>query len=308
MPSVTEYHSQGPNIFGAIEMGQISPELGNRLSVAVERMPAFPKSVQRVLELTRDINCEPKELVAVIEKDPVIAIKILKLVNSAYFSLPNKITSINHSVVYLGLNTIKNLALNFSTIGMLPRQNAAGFDMQTYLMHSLLTANLAHLLVEKFAAGEADIADSYIVGLLHNFGKVVFAQFMPQEFLQALNVSTEEHLPLHLAEEAVIGADHALVGAMLAQHWQFPDALVECIRGHHMGCGASALAECLHVADLIGEQLVGADAIDDAAQVILTEALPERFGGDLATVTEGLGDMQKLMQNAGMFCHGEAFT
>src|SRR3954463_10475687 len=105
-------------------MGQVSPELNNRLSTAVERMPAFPKSVQRILELTRDINCSPKELVAVIEKDPVIAIKILRIVNSAYFSLPSKITSINQSVVYLGLNTLKNLALNFSTIGMLPRQNA----------------------------------------------------------------------------------------------------------------------------------------------------------------------------------------
>src|ERR1700757_3609351 len=118
-------------------MGLVSLELSNRLHAAVERMPAFPKSVQRILELTRDINCEPKDLVAVIQTDPVIAIKVLKVVNSSYYSLPSKITSINQSVVYLGLNTVKNLALNFSVMGMLPQQNASRFDVQQYLMHSL---------------------------------------------------------------------------------------------------------------------------------------------------------------------------
>jgi HD-like signal output (HDOD) protein len=162
-------------------MGQIPPELSKRLSGAVERMPAFPRSVQRILDLTRDINCQPKDLVAVIEKDPVIAIKMLKIVNSAYYSLPSKITSINHSIVYLGLNTVKNLALNFSTIGMLPRQNAAGLDMQAYLMHALLTASIARKLASNYADEEADSNDSYMVGLLHNFGKVVMAQFMPRD-------------------------------------------------------------------------------------------------------------------------------
>lgn len=231
-------------------MGQVTPELSNRLSAAVERMPAFPKSVQRILELTRDINCPPKDLVAVIEKDPVIAIKILKIVNSAYFSLPSKVTSISHSVIFLGLNTLENLALNFSTIGMLPRRNAAGFDMQGYLMHSLLTPSIARELVDRYADGEADATDAYTVGLLHNFGKVVFAQFMPQKFHRALELSASEQVALHKAEETIIGADHAYVGAMLAQHWQFPSSLVACIGGHHLGSGEGALAECLRAADL----------------------------------------------------------
>ena len=78
-------------------MKKLSAELERRLGSAVESMPAFPKSVQRVLELTRDINCRPKDLVEVIEKDPVITIKVLKVINSAYYALPNKITSINQS-------------------------------------------------------------------------------------------------------------------------------------------------------------------------------------------------------------------
>ena len=127
-------------------MPDTSDALTKRLSAAVEKMPAFPKSVQRIMELTRDINCNPKELVMVIEKDPVMTMKLLRILNSAYYSFPKQITSVNQSVVYLGLNTIKNMALSFAAMGVLPQQNAAGFDIQRYLMHSLTTATLARML------------------------------------------------------------------------------------------------------------------------------------------------------------------
>jgi len=281
-------------------MGQISPELEKRLSLAVEKMPAFPKSVQRILELTRDINCLPKDVVGVIEKDPVITIKILKIINSAYYRLPNKITSINQSVVYLGINTIKNLALNFSTIGILPSQNPAGFDIHDYLMHSLATATIARQVGLQYADGEADPNDCYIAGLLHDFGKVVFAQYMPEEFREALDQSAFENMPLHQAEEIAIGADHTLVGAMLARRWQFPETLIECISEHHSGSFCSPLAECLYVADQITDRL-GYDSHGNLAAEMEPPALPARFGGDLDTVMAALGDLDKMVEEAKSF-------
>ena len=93
----------------------MTPELSQKLANAVDKMPAFPKSVQRILELTRDVNCTPRDLVQVIDKDPVVTVKVLKVVNSAYYRLPKQITSISHAVVYLGFNTIKNLIMcNFT--------------------------------------------------------------------------------------------------------------------------------------------------------------------------------------------------
>ena len=159
-------------------MTALTPELERKLGVAVERMPAFPRSVQKILELTRNINCLPKDLVGVIEKDPVMTMKILKVINSAYYGLPQKITSVGQSVVYLGINTIKNLALGFAAVGILPRMNAAGFDIQRYLLHSLVVGGTARQLATQFAKGEVDSGDAYIAGLLHDFGKVVFAQFL----------------------------------------------------------------------------------------------------------------------------------
>jgi hypothetical protein len=132
-------------------LSALTPELERKLGVAVERMPAFPRSVQKILELTRNINCLPKDLVGVVEKDPVMTMKILKVINSAYYGLPQKITSVGQSVVYLGINTIKNLALGFAAVGILPRMNAAGFDIQRYLLHSLVVAGTARQLATQFA-------------------------------------------------------------------------------------------------------------------------------------------------------------
>lgn len=280
-------------------MKKLSAELEKRLSSAVESMPAFPKSVQRVLELTRDINCRPKDLVEVIEKDPVITIKVLKVINSAYYALPNKITSINQSVVYLGINTLKNLALAFSTIGILPRQNTAGFDIQHYLVSSLVTANITRQLCGKYAS-TVDPNDSYITGLLLDFGKVVFAQFMPDEFSRALVLSKDYKLPLHKAEEAVIGTDHTVVGAMLAKRWQFPKSLVDCIAGHHGPEYPTPLSQCLHVADLIAERL-GYDSKGNISAEGGVEKLPDRFGGDLDMVIGELGDTSKMVEEALQF-------
>ena len=166
-------------------MGTLNPELERKLGAAVEHMPAFPRSVQRVLELTRDINCKPKDMVSVIEKDPVMTMKILKVINSAYYALPQRITSVNQSVIFLGINTIKSLSLSVAAAGMLPPFNTVGFDTQRYLIHSLVTAAVARQLCAAYASEEADPGVCYLAGLLHDFGKVVFAQFMPAQFKKA---------------------------------------------------------------------------------------------------------------------------
>ncbi|HEY5799396.1 MAG TPA: HDOD domain-containing protein [Burkholderiaceae bacterium] len=289
-------------------MGHITPELGARLRSAIERMPAFPKSVQRILELTRDINCHPKDVVAVIEKDPVIAVKILKLLNSAHYSLPSKITSIGHSVVFLGMNTVKNLALNFSAHGILPAKNSAGFDMHHYLMHALLCANLTRQLAEQYA-DEVDANDAYLAGLLHNFGKVVFVQFMPEQYRDAIGLAERDGIPLHEAEVQVIGTDHARAGAMLIEHWQFPPALAACVAGHHEGAGDSPLGQCLHAADRIALHLLaeadGQDAAGGQANAPPREApLAPRFNTDLDGLIAGLGNTNKMLEQAAMFCQG----
>jgi putative nucleotidyltransferase with HDIG domain len=277
----------------------MSTELSQRLATAVEAMPAFPKSVQKILDLTRDMDCTPKDLVQVIDKDPVLTLKILKVVNSAYYSLPQQVTSINHSVVFLGFNTIKNLALTIAAIGMLPKSNAADFDMQQYLLHSLATAGIARQLAS--GVGDADPMDCFIAGLLHDFGKVVFAQFMPDEFRQALRISQRDGSSLHQALQDTIGADHALVGAMLVEKWRFPASLVEAIRNQHgSGLKDNDMIACVYAANQISKKLqfgFGGNARIEA----LPAAMAQRLGGDLDAIIARLGNLDALFEEAQVF-------
>jgi putative nucleotidyltransferase with HDIG domain len=278
---------------------QMSPELTKTLTAAVDGMPAFPKSVQRVLELTRDVNSTPKDLVEVIDKDPVLTVKILKVVNSAYYSLPKQITSVGHAVVYLGFNTIKNLALSIAAIGMLPKTNEAGFDGQQYLLHSLATAAIAKQLALKVDG--ADPMDCFIAGLLHDFGKVVLAQFMPRQFRGALEVSLQQGISLHLALRETLGVDHAVVGAMLVEKWRFSPHLVETIR-HQYGpeLADSGMIACVFGANQISKKL----NFGFAGNLLVEEfppAVVKRLGGTMDEVIVSLGDLNPLFEEAKIF-------
>lgn len=277
----------------------MSPELSLKLAAAVDGMPAFPKSVQRILELTRDVNSTPKDLVDVIDKDPVVTVKILKVVNSAYYSLPKQITSIGHAVVYLGFNTIKNLALSIAAIGMLPKDNASGFDVQQYLLHSLATAAIAKQLAGRLK--DADAMDCFIAGLLHDFGKVVFAQFMPHEFKKALDMSREQESSLHTALQQTIGADHAVVGAMLVEKWRFAPHLIEAIRHQNLvNLKDTDMVACVFGANQISKKLnfgfAGNFRIEEFPHTVA-----QRLGGSMDEVIASMGDLQPLFEEAKIF-------
>ncbi len=277
----------------------MTPELSQKLVAAVDRMPAFPKSVQKILELTRDVNCSPKDLVQVIDKDPVVTVKILRVVNSPYYSLSKQVTSIGHAVVYMGFNSVKNLALSVAAIGMLPKDNAAGFDAQQYLLHSLATASIAKQLALR--VDDADPTDCFIAGLLHDFGKVVFAQFMPAEFRKALELSQADGSSLHLALREVVGVDHAMVGAMLVEKWRFAAPLVETIR-HQFGDQRkdSDMIACVFAANQISKARKFGFAGNPLVEELPAD-LAERLGGSLDDVIASLGDVDKLFDEAKIF-------
>lgn len=277
-------------------------EIEKRLVEAVERMPAFPSSAQTVLELSSDIDSPSRDLVAVIEKDPVMTAKILKIINSAYYSLPNKITSVGQAVVYMGSNTIKNLALSFAALGALPERNPLNFSIQKYLIHSLVTACMARELCS--IAGDKDVepSDAYVAGLLHDFGKVVLAQYMTSEYQQIMEKAIADKIPLHQAEKEILGVDHALVGAMLARRWRFPKELVRCIADHHKRNATSTiLLDCVRVAN----QLCRKFKLGNSQNPYRSgeKLVSDRFGRDFDTVTKSLGDIQQYIDEATMFAN-----
>lgn len=261
-----------------------------QLSEMVEKMPAFPTSVSKVIELASDIDCNHKDLVEVVEHDPVMTLKILKLVNSAYFGLSKEITSINHSVVYVGLNTVKNLALTIASIGVLPRETAAGLNMDEFLYHSLSTAALARFISKQMGVSEKEASDFFVTGLLHDFGKIIFAQFMSEKFKKVLFMEEWESKHIVDAEKEVIGADHTEVGVLLGEKWRLPSRLLDGISSHHStkikdnddedGGNNKLLIDAIFIANKLSKELEGNDKLKTFSDELMEDAT-SRFGNDL---------------------------
>jgi len=267
-----------------------------RLSAMVESMPPFPKSVHQVMSMTADINCSPKDLVKVIESDPIMTMKILKLVNSAFFSLSRNVASVQHALVYLGLNTVKNLAVSIATVDSLPRQSIPELPMTAFLTHSLATATMAQRLARDFLQLR-DVSEHFVAGLLHGFGKAVFVQFEPATYAMVLNEAREKQLPLSQVEIKRMGISYAEVGAMLAENWQLPPALIDCIRTH-VDCNEQSSDITLTVA--AANTVVKAMNLGDSGNPYVgdfREFVCRRLGMDLEGVIAKMDRLPDEVQN-----------
>jgi len=277
----------------------MTTELTQRLAAAVENMPAFPKSVQSILALTRNVDCSPKDLVQVIGKDPVITVKVLRVVNSAYYNLSSQITSVDHAVVFLGFNTIKNLALSVATLSMLPSNHLTGFDAQQYLLHSLVTAGIAKRLAQR--VHDTDPNDCFIAGLLHDFGKVVVAQCMPAQYQRAVEISLWRESSLHSALCEVVGIDHFAIGAMLVERWRFAPQLIETIGHlHEASLKDTDMIACVFAANQMSKHL-GCDFGGSPELGELPQAICRRLDGIQDGLRKSLGDLTPMLEEARLF-------
>ncbi|MCW8983316.1 MAG: HDOD domain-containing protein [Gammaproteobacteria bacterium] len=278
-------------------------EVKERLEAMVEKMPAFPASVSTILDITSDINCAPKDLVKVIELDPVLTMKVLKLVNSAYFGLSREVTSVKHSVVYVGINTIKNVAISIAAIGVLPHTSSSGYNLDQFLQHSLSTAAIARLLARSKGVPESDLGDYFVASLLHDIGQMVVGQYMPDEFQSALAICNEQEIPICEAEREIFGIDHAEIGAMLAESWQLPAALISCIRNHHQVGELeepTVLEKTIFIANQVSK-LMGGDRSGLSQQEPVPEVVSSWLGMPVSEVADSLNGLDEEIEKCNIF-------
>ncbi len=199
----------------------------------IDELPTLPAVVPRILSLMEDPGADARKITEAISNDPAMTSKILKVANSAYYGFPQKITSLERAVALLGFNMVKSLALSVGVIRSLPSPALSGlFDIGNLWMHSLAVATAMRALAEDLGK-DNDIESLFIVGLLHDLGKVLLAEFFPEEFARALEGSDSD-TPLDQSERNVIGMDHGQVGGMLLSRWKFPQPIVTAVSTHHV--------------------------------------------------------------------------
>lgn len=196
----------------------------------LRELPPIPETYSRLQAAMAVESVSVQEVAQIISRDTVIAAKVLQMVNSAFFRLPRRITSVEQAVTYLGLLPVRNLVISAEVFAKWPAtKGPMVLDLAGLQTHALRVACATQALT----AGTATAGDALLAALLHDIGYCVIAQEDPAALDKSMHLSAAESLPLDLAESRVLGASHAQVGAYLLGIWGFPSTIVEAVAHHH---------------------------------------------------------------------------
>ncbi|MDR0555222.1 MAG: HDOD domain-containing protein [Treponema sp.] len=196
----------------------------------VNALPQFPENIARAQKLIGDPKAEMKDIARQISMDPALTGDLLKLVNSAQYMLVKRVDNIACAVKLVGIQGIKNLLYSYGT------QRILGDDTQEKRLlweHSYRTAFYAYNLIKNFKENRGLQDDVYVAGILHDMGKIIFSNVHPDLHKKINDFCADKNLPASTLEDLSAGMNHAEIGALVADKWNFPDEFVQAIRFHH---------------------------------------------------------------------------
>lgn len=202
----------------------------DKIRVFVDKMPSLSTTVSKVLEICSRTDTAPNDLNKVISLDPVLTGQVLKLINSAYYSLVNKVTSLTRAIIMLGLNTVKNLALSTAIIRSVGQaKKSKALPIKDFWAHSIGVGVMAKLLAVERGLPLADREEYFVAGLLHDLGKIPFGD----EYTDVLVHTKATQEPLIHLEQRIMEIDHEEVGYMIASKWKLNPVITDAICHHH---------------------------------------------------------------------------
>jgi diguanylate cyclase (GGDEF)-like protein len=201
------------------------------LSKKIGKLPTLPGVAIKILQAMQRETPNIAEIAQAISADAPLSAKVLKAVNSPFYGLSNKITSVHQAMVFLGLNAVKNLALSFSLLsGFAPKRKGA-FDYVQFSKDALVGAVAARTLTENVNRRHGE--NAFFLGLLQDIGMLILAEAMPEEYAEVLRRAARGTDPLHEIESAVLGMNHMEVGRIVTDAWGLPASFSVPIGYHH---------------------------------------------------------------------------
>ena len=205
-----------------------------QIKTYIARLPSLSTTAAKVMEVCNNPWASPNDLNRVISMDLVLTGQVLKLTNSAYYSLRYPVSSLTRAIVMLGINTVKNLVLSFAILEqMRQRRSFLALSVEDFWTHSLCVGVAARCLSAAKGVPLCNQEEYFICGLLHDLGKIPMNYQFPEKYIQALNNSKRSQQPLFHAEETVFGFDHGAIGGLIAEKWKLSPAVREAICFHH---------------------------------------------------------------------------
>lgn len=219
----------------------------------VDDLPTLPTVAMALNQMLQDVATPIEEMVALLEKDQALAIRLLRLVNSSFYGFKSKIASLRHAITLMGYSTVQNAVVTISVIECLKTDSAPkGFDISQFWLHSIRVA-----VMSRYLASHTNLfvpEEAFTAGLVHDIGKVILVNHFPEVFASLMDLIETEQISFFNAEKRSDSLSHHLIGSQLARRWMLPDALEAAIRNHHSGgghAGTPLLADMVAVADVL---------------------------------------------------------
>jgi HD-like signal output (HDOD) protein len=232
-----------------------APEIRNIVG-KVGELPSLSATYMSLTRTVSDPDAPVEKVAHIIEQDVAMSAKVLQLVNSAFFGLAQKVNTLQGAVGYLGMDTIKNLALASEAFrAFVPNKAISQSIYESMQRHAQATALIAGALPVEHKTRDVAVVSA----LLHDIGRLILASVMPGEFVSTRAAATEKGCAVFLTEEELLGTSHAEIGAYLLGLWGLPNLAVEAIANHHhperaphsdLDCTAA-----VYIADLLAHEL-----------------------------------------------------
>ncbi|HUU50616.1 MAG TPA: HDOD domain-containing protein [Nitrospinota bacterium] len=212
----------------------------------IKGLPTLPGVVQKISNMVENSTTSAEDIGRIISSDQVLTAKVLKLINSAFYGFPGRISSVTHGLVLIGFNVVKGLVLSASVFDMMEGKMVGLWE------HSLGTAITSGIIAKRM--NQKDPEEVSVAGLLHDIGKVVIKVSMPDKYEKILELVEEKEMPMLEAENKVLDFNHANVANWLCEKWNLPDNLKDPITYHHSPHLAKKVPRqtaMIHLADIL---------------------------------------------------------
>lgn len=260
-----------------------------KIQMNIAKMASLSTTVAKVMDICNNPESSPNDLNRVISLDPVLTGQVIKLINSAYYALPNRVTSLARAIIILGVNTVKNLVLATSILASFRKSHTHGsFSADDYWAHCLCVGTICKAIAQMRQVPALEREEFFVAGLLHDLGKLPMIACFDDLHQQAVKAADNENIPLFQAEHRYFGFEHCQIGRLIAAKWKLNQRMRDAIAHHHdplsQGSEPGELMLYISLANQLANHFQIGGAGDLYCDQLLMHSLAERIGIGLETI------------------------
>lgn len=194
-------------------------------------MASLPQAFYRINEAVENPECSFAEIARIIGKDSSLSARLLKIVNSPFYGYDTKIETITHAITIIGMAQLRDLVLATMVVDKFRGLSAKDLDMKAFWLHNIACGLMARIMAT--FCHERSVERYYVLGLIHDIGRLVMFLSIPEKMSEALQQAQLEEKLLHSVEKEMFGYDHSDVGRVLIESWKLPDLFQLAVQHCH---------------------------------------------------------------------------